>query len=123
MKKLVKKIHHFTGWELAIEEVVVILITLFILAGVCFAGAIGRMPARVNIVQCGSRKDLTQTCKADARCCALLEKAGNNSSLPQENTQEDGGKSSGANQTDYSPPFVIEGLSDDLLVHEGGIIE
>lgn len=73
MKKLFGKMHHhFTKRELAAEEIIIIVIICILLAAGSYAAS-ALLPMRVNIIQCGERKDLPERCREDQRCCALME--------------------------------------------------
>lgn len=74
MKKIFKKVHHFTRTELAIEEIVIIVIICLLCSAALAAKAL--LPIRAGIVQCGTRAELSESCRRDTRCCALMEKSG-----------------------------------------------
>ena len=74
MKRIVRKIHHFTKRELVAEEVIVFLI-ISLLAGFALAAS-AVLPVRAGVVQCGAKEELSQSCREDERCCALLEMSG-----------------------------------------------
>lgn len=74
MKRIVRKIHHFSKKELALEEIVIITIVCLLTTG-AFAAKI-LIPIRAGIIQCGHREDLPDSCRRDTRCCLLLEQAG-----------------------------------------------
>lgn len=74
MKRIVKKIHHFTRQELAVEEIVIIAAGTCILTAVA-AAATTHLPVRATIVQCGPRSELAAKCREDERCCELMDTA------------------------------------------------
>lgn len=75
MKRIRKKIHHFTKRELAAEEVIIIVFICFVLAVGAYAASV-ILPIKTEIVQCGAREDLPEMCRKDSRCCALLNQSG-----------------------------------------------
>ena len=74
LRKIFKKIHHFTRTELAVEEIVIILIICLLCSAALAAKVF--LPIRAGIVQCGTKADLTESCRRDARCCVLMENSG-----------------------------------------------
>ena len=71
MKKLIRKIHHFTKRELVIEEVIIIVIFCLLAAAAFAASAI--LPIRATVIQCGSRGELQEKCREEQRCCDFLK--------------------------------------------------
>jgi hypothetical protein len=71
MKRVIRKIHHFTKRDLAAEEIIIIIFVCVLAAAALAASAI--LPIRATIVQCGPQEDLPAKCREDQRCCALLE--------------------------------------------------
>ena len=86
MKKIFKKIHHFTRFELAIEEIIIIIIICVLCSAALAAKAL--LPIRAGIVQCGSKAELSESCRRDARCCGLMENSGASSGPPENQMQE-----------------------------------
>src|SRR5687768_18261418 len=80
------KMHHFTRWELAAEEVVIVVIICVLLTATCFAAS-ALLPIRASLVQCGPRADLPAKCREDQRCCALLERRGDVTPVPVANEE------------------------------------
>lgn len=95
-----KKMHHFTKWELATEEVAIIVILSVLFTATCFAAS-ALLPIRAALVQCGSRADLPVKCREDQRCCALLERRGGVTPVPvaSEESSEGGGREPSAGLT------------------------
>lgn len=75
MKRVIKKIHHFTKCELITEEILIIFLVCVVLAAVGFA-ANAFMPVRASIVNCGRAEDVPLKCREDQRCCTLMESTG-----------------------------------------------
>lgn len=75
MKRVKKKIHHFTKRELAAEEIIIIFLICFVMAVGSYAASV-YLPIKTEIVQCGVREDLPEMCQKDSRCCALLNQSG-----------------------------------------------
>jgi len=78
MKRVIRKIHHFTKRDLAAEEIIIIIFVCALAAAAFAASAF--LPIRTTIVQCGSRDELPAKCREDHRCCALLETVGDRES-------------------------------------------
>lgn len=85
MKKIFKKVHHFTRTELAIEEIVIILIICLLCSAALAAKVL--LPIRAGIVQCGTKAELSESCQRDARCCALMENSNTSTSIEQMHTE------------------------------------
>lgn len=74
MKRLIKRVHHFTRCELVLDEILILLTLVCILSAAALA-AVVVLPIRATIVQCGEREDLPAKCREDERCCRLLEQS------------------------------------------------
>lgn len=77
--------HHFTKRELAIEELLLIILCLT-LFGTIVLGAGAILPAKATLLNCGARAELEKSCRKDERCCVFL--TGGTAALPPENLKE-----------------------------------
>lgn len=74
--------HHFSKAELALEEIIIIIVCVVLTLAALAAEAL--VPVQVNIVRCVTSEERVKMCTERSLCCQYIDEADQDRSSPSE---------------------------------------